>query len=436
MPTYHVQQRFHAAGHGTFLTGLFLTDHQPFFSWVYDCGSRRAKPLDDAMDMLKKSSLWPDPIDMLVLSHFDDDHVNRIEKLLTQRKVKCLVLPFSEWQQRLREVVIGGKKGVSPSTALLQLDPVGWLEALGLSERVKTIMLVQGGSPDPDALPLDPMPLPTEPNPNLEAFDPTDKDAVRMRSELALGQKGKNSSVEIKSVSHRTPMRARTLPMEFMFYNAEISGPDLDIIKNTASGLVAKKSGLALAAVRTQVETAIGALGLIPPFSKLPPDWRQQLKECYEMHFGSTSEAKNNISLCMHVRPLPSQELVERCCIFPSSDSTDVQITDHSFHVFDYARPAVLYTGDLALDATVIAAMKTHFGPTRWQQTGVTQVPHHGSQHSWEAGNASLLAPSAFVHCAPGSAAHPHPSVVADLKTHAVFTADYASSVTLDYHFN
>jgi hypothetical protein len=79
--------------------------------------------------------------------------------------------------------------------------------------------------------------------------------------------------------------------------------------------------------------------------------------------------------------------------------------------------------------------MKSHFGMHGWDEIGVTQVPHHGSRHSWAIGNAALLAPSAFVHCAPGSIAHPHASVKADLVGHTVFTADYVKSVTLAYHF-
>jgi len=373
---------------------------------------------------------------MLVLSHFDDDHVNGLELLLKKRRVKLLVLPYSEWPQILHDVAIGGVKGVSPSTAHLQIDSVGWLEVRDLTRQVDSVLLIQGGHADPDSLPLDPIPFPTAQNSENQNFEDIENDTSNhVQSDLRISSSPNASHLTKIILNHRQTFNVSLLPIEFMFYNAEISGSDLGIIVEKDGGLFSKKSKLPLSIVKKEVELVIQSLNLQQPISSLPKDWRTQLKTCYENHFGSTSRAKNNISLCLYFRSLPENGSVNSCRYFDEyyigGNIVDIGIKD----VLDPVRSAVLCTGDLKINRDVISAMESHFGVNRWRQIGLTQVPHHGSKNSWVGGNAKLLSPSAFVHCAPGSKAHPHIDVIADLDGFNVFTADYKSSVTLCYHF-
>lgn len=224
MNLFHVHQRFHAVGHGTFLTGMAEKDSNKVYSWIYDCGSKRSQAVKNALARIKSWKTWSDPVDLLVLSHFDDDHVNGLEDLLKQQRVTCLVMPFSDWQQRLREVAIGGAKGVTPSTAHLQLDPVGWLESTGLIERVETLLLIQGGRSEPNAEPINLTPLPTGHNHRNENNNILEDETVEsVLSELRLGSTGKGNSIKVEILPHQHPVRKTALPMEFMFYNAELS---------------------------------------------------------------------------------------------------------------------------------------------------------------------------------------------------------------------
>lgn len=406
------------------------------FSWVYDCGSKRSQPLQAALSALSTWPQWQQRIDLVVISHFDDDHVNGLESLLKQSKVNYLVLPFSDWPQQVREVAVGGANGITASTAYLQLDPRGWLAARNLTERVQTILLVRGGATDGNEGPLDPIILPRGPNtetgPETISRITTIVDSL---SDLTSSKSGRTGQPSTQVVTHGNPLLIAGLPMEFMFYNAELDASALGIIESTGSGLVAKKSRMPLDDVKTAINATISALGFDKPLTKLPPDWRVQLKNAYQYHFGSTSKAKNNISLCLYVRPVAPLGTVQPCAIFEGHRLEDATDDDGKNLRVDDARPAVLCTGDLTLDINVICAMKAHFGNHRWQEIGITQVPHHGSTHSWTNGNAALLAPSSFVHCAPGSIAHPHAIVRADLTGHQVFTADYERPVTLTYHF-
>ncbi|RGE46675.1 hypothetical protein DZC30_02555 [Comamonas testosteroni] len=413
------------------MTGVVIGKDENAFSWVYDCGSKSSNAMGSALARTASWSVWPDRINMLVLSHFDDDHVNGLEDLLKQCEVDFLILPFSEWQQRVRDVAVGGLKGISASTAQLQLSPITWLQSKDLTAKVGTLLLVRGGSSEQQE-DREPMRLPTGTNPNELGGDRQRQDSLEQR-ELRMVASTHVAGPTVQVMQHGTPVHPDGFPMEFMFYNAEVSGKDLDIIKTAHTGdLISKRSRLPLHEVRKEIEAEISALGLDMPLSSWPLGWRAKLKKCYESHFGSSSAAKNNISLCMYAAPrLDAQEL-DLCALFQEHDTPPDVDAGYSFCS---DRPAVLCTGDLRIDANVISTMQSHFNRIRWNRIGITQVPHHGSEHSWVSGNAKSLAPSAFVHCAPGKGAHPHASVVTDLIGHTVFTADYKSSVGLKYHF-
>lgn len=85
---------FHPVGQGLFCSGeLFslcdtsISNPRNLFRWVYDCGtSSKRSLLDEAIDQaftapLCKQETEP-TIDLLVISHFDKDHISGLPKLL------------------------------------------------------------------------------------------------------------------------------------------------------------------------------------------------------------------------------------------------------------------------------------------------------------------------------------------------------------------
>lgn len=89
----HVHQCFQAVGHGTFFTGVIETDAEPgkkIFSWVYDCGAKSKTRVERVIADVDLSEIMPDSVDMFVLSHFDNDHVNGVEHFLRRRSVRWL----------------------------------------------------------------------------------------------------------------------------------------------------------------------------------------------------------------------------------------------------------------------------------------------------------------------------------------------------------
>ncbi len=445
----HVWQQFQSVGHGTFFTGTVSDSDGASFSWAYDCGSKRPSRVDEAIASLEYTQGWPSGhiLDMLAVSHFDADHVNGLEALLTQHRVRCLVLPFLGLQARLAQVyATRDGESISASMAAFGMDPVRYLRGQGLLNRVDSILLIRGGPGDPAADGSDELALtphregpgevaPDEPPPDAHEYPAGYFDAPGV------------GSPRVKVLSHRSPVRAPGgLPFEFVFYNSALPGG------------VAKRSGLPMSAVQREVDAIFRICRIQSSFRKPRAGWRDSLRRCYDKHFGKLGNERNNISLCVLARPLVDAAAYPRCAStvyrWPSDDF---------WHLFDHHQPrhpywslylkyaqsgyvlrrsnrqTLLLTGDLALNAHEIRSMKAHFGPRRWPEIGLTQVPHHGSQHAWRTGNAGHFGISRFVQCVPTVSKHsdhPHPAVVADVGRRRTYVADYENSVVHHFCFN
>ncbi|MGM7651398.1 MBL fold metallo-hydrolase [Serratia marcescens] len=157
----HVHQSFNAVGHGTFFNGLAIDGKSNCaFSWIYDCGSKRTTRIEQELSFLEAWGKWPKEIDLLVLSHFDNDHVNGVERLLRSRRVRTLALPYMDVGQSLAYAASIGTDPCSISTATFQLNPIDWLQARGLAGQVDTLLLVQGGPHDNNDIPFEGEPVP------------------------------------------------------------------------------------------------------------------------------------------------------------------------------------------------------------------------------------------------------------------------------------
>ncbi len=97
----------HPVGQGLFYSGqLRLVNNTTlsYFNFVFDCGSLTRDAGEAQVDayVAQEGLNNNAPIDLLIISHFDADHVNQIGRLLAgQRKVKKLVMPFLGFEERL-----------------------------------------------------------------------------------------------------------------------------------------------------------------------------------------------------------------------------------------------------------------------------------------------------------------------------------------------
>lgn len=430
----HVHQCFNAVGHGTFFNGVACYgEYANSFSWIYDCGSRRTTRIDQEITCLESWEQWPEEVDLLVLSHFDDDHVNGVERLLRSRRVRTLALPYMDIGHSLACAASVSTDPCSASTAAFQIDPIGWLQSRGLAGQVDTVLLVQGGPRGDNDPPVDgeAVPLPGGPEGNLIGRDtrPDTNGAALFHRASATKGTG-NTATAPRSVlwRHAAATVAHGIPLELMFFNA--TQPDL--FRNDGSGgLLARRSRRPTSNVQADVDLVMRRYGL-QDLSRPPKrGWRDALRAVYVKHFGSSSQQRNNISLCLLVRPLGLK--AERCSIFRHRD---ICCSTRRRRVSIIEKAGTLLLGDLRIDGATLAEMQAHFGPARWADLSTVQVPHHGSRHSWEPGAAAVFGPDRFIHCIPdASSHHPHKSVNDDLSATVVLRADYRDSVVIDYHY-
>lgn len=98
--TYHFTYDFHPVGQGLFASGSISQNHQkePFFHWVYDCGtSSSQKLIESAIYRLNHFKR----LDLVTLSHFDHDHISGICQLAGNFEIDTLMLPYMALEQRL-----------------------------------------------------------------------------------------------------------------------------------------------------------------------------------------------------------------------------------------------------------------------------------------------------------------------------------------------
>lgn len=133
--------KFHPVGQGCFYTGVIPYDDDKEFVMVYDCGSVTSGTyLGDAIADFRKNH---DYIDLLVVSHLDQDHFNGIQKLLFGTHVKRIVLPYLSLMERL--VLLASTEGASTSFSSFLMNPVAFLRSQDF-KRIDNISFIEAAA--------------------------------------------------------------------------------------------------------------------------------------------------------------------------------------------------------------------------------------------------------------------------------------------------
>lgn len=147
---------------------------------VYDCG---AQPKDPCLRQVEAyaAELEGHEIDLLAISHLDQDHCNGVEELLACCGAKTVMLPYLNEVERLIEIAARAADGRLTGTALEMLTDAGkWLRDRGVNEIIEVEPAPDEGGEGPVAvteLPYEPPsgkgPLGTHcPAESLQSVDP------------------------------------------------------------------------------------------------------------------------------------------------------------------------------------------------------------------------------------------------------------------------
>ena len=103
--------RFHNVGQGLFYSGILnVKDNKKhyIFTFVYDCGafasSTLEKEINDFTALLPKGTKKNHRLNLLVLSHLHEDHINGLQYLLNDVEIDTLVMPFNKELNELAKI--------------------------------------------------------------------------------------------------------------------------------------------------------------------------------------------------------------------------------------------------------------------------------------------------------------------------------------------
>lgn len=412
-PAVQVDYRFLPIGQGLFASGSLKTGGAQPFHWVYDCGtlSDQSK-LDNAIKWYFTTDHYPagklPRLDLLVISHFDKDHISGMETLLQRCSVGTLLLPYVLPWKRLELILLSGLAANSPFVRFM-INPGAYIREIENS-RVETIIFVPPGS-EPDDTPLDEAVPP--------AFDPEIPRHIekwRFSPELTTQQPEQDDEDLSEALNDGTKSAGMLVPgtsinvngvWEFVPYNIDtyvlmFDKAFRDSVRLLAKAFLSNPTQLNLDAIAKAYDDQIIKSG----------------KKNVRNH-------RNPISLHLYSGPVGSVS------------STGLIVRRHELgkrnHAFarvannDPACIGQMLTGDGSLKKRAFAKFNSVFQPNqRLLRSAVHQVAHHGAHGNWHKGLAAQLAPLISVFsaddskfCTTGpyiSHAHPHISVWNDFR--------------------
>jgi hypothetical protein len=373
--------KFHPVGQGLFTSGTIIGKSGEKFNFVYDCGTSSArKLLNDAISSLSFSS----NIDLLAISHFDNDHVNGLIKLLNKYRVTTLLLPYLSLEERL---FIAFENKVDVSDALMQfyLDPENYLLDK-FDDSIEKIVLV------PSVSNIDGY---------FEDFGEGPDDGVFIDIDETY-----NKNPRVKKLKERGKILYGNF-FEFIPYNdSSVAYKPTKSFKN----VIIKEREILLKLKRSDEIKASLA----------------RIRDQYDKCFGNTPFERNVISMFLFAGPRQ----------FHSSTFSEVGLLrkhDSSYIIWSGYKNCILYTGDGYLNTKLkLDSLVGFFGKKRVSRIGCFQVMHHGASGCWHPGVAKVLSPAISVFSSNPDhkrLKHPHAEVVRDFLPYHPVQVDKDNSM-------
>lgn len=405
--------QFHPVGQGLFASGSLYASNtpEPMFNWVYDCGTVSEKALvTNAINSLAAHT-WKDKLDMLVISHFDNDHVSGIVELITRFKVGIVLIPYLPLAERLRIMLEQGVQASDPAFALY-LNPVTFLLNRSNGNIREIVFVLPAG--DSGAIADTEVPRPNDGLNDGRKGSIAGGDGIEFERIAAPKE---FSEARVSSLAPRTKMDAMDI-WEFVPYN------DAEFEPTSATfNVVAQAHADAL---RDAVSV------------KDREDALEALKILYETKY-SKGRKRNIISLFIFCGPIRDQAKNSSVVIGDRLEAWPYPSRYPCYYRCNAGVPAAtskcstLYCGDGYLDSPArFDKLEAYMTASRMSRLGVLQVMHHGAEGNWYEGVAGKLNPVFSVFCSDKTRAphHPHDAVLKDFVGSKIKRVDKISGAS------
>lgn len=351
-----------AIGQGGFHSAS-LDDGASVFRYAYDCGSNDARRLAAAIRDLHDEG---DTLDVLFLSHLDQDHANGCDALRDALDVETVVLPYLSPFERVvlvAEVAAAQPGGTSTVTTVDILSrPAAWF----LERGVKRVVFIRGRRQG-DADPQSAQP-PDQPPPDDAAMTLTKSAAEHPEADerAALGARGRDAGDDV--------LTAPSAPMW-------ITKANVPIWELTP---FVHPEPLRVPAFQNAVARLLG-------IRRMPlhddPTWMSKVKAAVSDRSTRSDLAKLYNEHIRRDRNLSSMTLYSGP-VAPAAAGLTLGYFDPYYdphpavRPLDHARPGWMGTGDAHLDREIRRGPFEQFYGARLAKTGTFMLPHHGSRHN------------------------------------------------------
>ncbi|MGQ7947162.1 MBL fold metallo-hydrolase [Flavobacterium sp. WC2509] len=127
---FEIEFQFRPVGQGLFYSGVF--NHLPsgeLYTMVYDCGTNStAHYINHEIDIFSRKIKKGDKLDLLLISHFHDDHISHVPLLLQKTNgAKVVILPFLSPDELLLNYHVSLIDGRNTFPAEFFIDPARYL---------------------------------------------------------------------------------------------------------------------------------------------------------------------------------------------------------------------------------------------------------------------------------------------------------------------
>ncbi|MBX7139763.1 MAG: MBL fold metallo-hydrolase [Chitinophagales bacterium] len=409
---------FHPIGQGCFYSGLLSFEKIPSlrFNFVYDCGTDSIrKYLEEEIDDYKNGLVGND-LDLLVISHFDADHVNGVSKLLDGIRCRRVIIPYYEPIERLLLSITSNK--VDEDYLRFLQNPISFLSNPDRF-RVDEIIIIGGPPEEGEVNNLNPENTNPIQGKSLEEFvkdigdlkelrcqgifygiDDSDSTALRIRRL----EPADTNFTEVKFLAK--PYKVQFDIWEYFFY-----------LKKHDNFLLIKK-------FTDDVNHLLSANGL-SIFDLFDEDNVEELKKIYRSYYGQNL---NCTSLVTFHGPLFNSENYQ-----------------HHFYGYDWfwcnkeRTCGTLLTGDIDLNSKKKTNALIKYFNSYLDQVCIFQIPHHGSKYNWYRKHPNGLESfcNYIINHGVGRKSHPSPEVIEYLKANCHGTIHLNNEVkNLNYGFN
>lgn len=447
----------HPVGQGLFYSGKISWNSQVKFRMVFDCGSVTDGSGEEEVELYRDLDFTADKVlDLLVISHFDEDHICHLNLLLDGGiKVRKLVMPFLSFSERLFLVTrhIASNGGFDPTDEFFINFVIDPLATIGdnLDDGTE-IILIESGPDEPlmdskDV--IEETESPEENNESRFSFDIITKkkeadNSLTLNSELNVF---KVNDSEKGVVTSANGMRL----MEFLFYRRH-AGRNQEKFYEKVSELFYRKFSITSSeGDADHFGNVMRAIKKIGSASQIAPLFEEALSEPdFQRARGVALLNMNTTALSLLHKNLVglfrysgySDEMINhdlyyflnhhdsqitRIQKFRSLDSSRIETPmDFDLHRYFYSYhrtgrfvfPNVLLTSDsFLLRKKQVQEFINHY-KNYWNDYWLFQIPHHGSKKNSNGILHSLIHPGAcdFINYGTtNSYNHPSSAVIKSL---------------------